>query len=94
MKRHRNLYKFSQQGWESMNEKFKLIFFNHSQRGGIYRSGVIENERHYLKTMFLSFQQEVLWISGRAESYFHEKATNKLISLSYFSYYLSDINVI
>jgi hypothetical protein len=77
-----------------MNEKFKLIFFNHSQRGGIYRSGVIENERHYLKTMFLSFQQEVLWISGRAESYFHEKATNKLISLSYFSYYLSDINVI
>ncbi len=34
MKQHRNLYKFSQQGWESLNEKVKLTFFNHSQRGG------------------------------------------------------------
>jgi hypothetical protein len=28
MKQHHNLYKFSQQGWESLNEKFKLIFFS------------------------------------------------------------------
>jgi len=34
MKLHRNLYKFSQQGWESLNDKFKLIFFNHTQQGG------------------------------------------------------------
>jgi hypothetical protein len=27
MKAHGNLYKFSQQGWESLNEKFKLSFF-------------------------------------------------------------------
>jgi hypothetical protein len=33
MKQHHNLYKFSQQGWESLNEKFKLIFFNHTQWG-------------------------------------------------------------
>jgi hypothetical protein len=34
MRAHRNLYKFSQQGWESLNEKVKLSFFNHTQRGG------------------------------------------------------------
>jgi hypothetical protein len=42
MKQHRNLYKFSQQGWEGLNEKFKLIFFNHSQRGGNYGNDVAE----------------------------------------------------
>jgi hypothetical protein len=31
---HHNLYKYSQQGWESLNEKFKLMLFNHMQRGG------------------------------------------------------------
>jgi hypothetical protein len=70
MKRHRNLYKFSQQGWESLNEKVKLIFFNHSQRGGNYGSNVGENQRHYLKTIFMTFQRELLWISGVAENHF------------------------
>jgi hypothetical protein len=28
MKRHRNLYKFSQQVWESLIEKVKLFFFS------------------------------------------------------------------
>lgn len=73
MKRHRNLYKFSQQGWESLNEKFKLIFFNHSQRGGNYGANVTENERYYLKTIFMAFQREILWISGFAENHFNAK---------------------
>jgi hypothetical protein len=73
MKRHRNLYKFSQQGWESLNEKVKLIFFNHSQRGGNYGANVAENERHYLKTIFMSFQRELLWISGKGEQFFNDK---------------------
>jgi hypothetical protein len=37
MKRHKNLYKFSQQGWESMNEKVKFIFFqSFSARGQLW----------------------------------------------------------
>lgn len=72
MKKHRYLYKFSQQGWESLNEKVKLMFFNHSQRGGNYGSNVGENERYYLRSIFLGFQREVLWISGIAEKYFSE----------------------
>jgi hypothetical protein len=76
MKQHRNLYKFSQQGWESLNEKFKLIFFNHSQRGGNYGNNVSENDRNYLKTIFMAFQREILWMSGLAENYFMEKNSN------------------
>jgi hypothetical protein len=41
---HRNLYKSSQQGWERLNEKFKLIFFNQLQLGGNYGSHVSEND--------------------------------------------------
>jgi hypothetical protein len=73
MKQHRNLYKFSQQGWESLNEKFKLIFFNPSQRGGNYGNNVAENDRSYLKTIFMAFQREILWTSGVAEAYFMDK---------------------
>jgi hypothetical protein len=76
MKHHRNLSNFSQQGWESLNKKVKLIFFNHSQQGGNYRSHVGENERYYLKTIFMSFQREILWISGVAESHFTMNIVN------------------
>jgi hypothetical protein len=73
MRTHGNLYKYSQQGWESLNEKFKLSFFNHTQRGGNYGSHVAENERSYLKSIFHFFQREVLWVSGVAEQHFMNK---------------------
>jgi len=34
---YRNLYHYSQQGWEALNQKIKLIFFFHTQRGGKYK---------------------------------------------------------
>jgi len=73
MKTHGNLYKYSQQGWESLNEKFKLSFFNHTQRGGNFGKESTENQRSYLKPIFMFFQWEVLWISGVAEEHFLEK---------------------
>ena len=70
MKTHGNLYKFSQQGWESLNEKFKLSFFNHTQRGGNFGTDNTEQERSYLKPIFMFFQRELFWISGMAEQHF------------------------
>ncbi len=70
MKTHGNLYKFSQQGWESLNEKFKLSFFNHTQRGGNFGTDTVEQERSYLRSIFMFFQRELLWISGIAEQHF------------------------
>jgi len=62
-------YKYSQQGWESLNAKVKLSFFNHTQHGGNYGADVEETERSYLKSIFMYFQREILWISGVAEQY-------------------------
>jgi len=67
---HHNLYKYSQQGWESLNEKFKLIFFNHTQRRGTFAKNSEEMEGSYLKSIYRDFQHEVLWISGVADDYF------------------------
>ena len=36
LQQHRNLYKFSQQNWESLNEKMKTTYFRSTQRGGNY----------------------------------------------------------
>jgi hypothetical protein len=73
MKTHGNLYKYSQQGWESLNEKFKLAFFNHTQRGGNFGINVTDQEKSYLRTIFMFFQREALWVSGMAEEYFLTK---------------------
>ncbi len=70
MKTHGNLYKYSQQGWESLNEKLKLSFFNHTQHGGNFGIGSDENERSYLKPLFMFFQRELLWTSGLAGQHF------------------------
>jgi hypothetical protein len=78
MKWHQSLYKFSQQGWESLNEKVKLIFFNHLQRGGNYGKSVEENEWSYPKTIFMCFQEELLWVSGLGEDYFSSKSNNEV----------------
>jgi hypothetical protein len=72
------LDKFSQQGWESLNEKVKPIFFNHLQRGGNYGKTVEENERSYLKTIYMCFQRELLWVSGLGEDYFITKFNNEV----------------
>ncbi len=70
MNTHRNLYKFSQQGWESLNSKYKQVFFRHTQRGGNFGKRTDENERSYLFSVMKAFQRELLWISGDAEQYF------------------------
>jgi hypothetical protein len=64
------LHKFSQQGWESLIEKIKLSYFNHTRHGGNFGVDNREQERSYLWSIFMFFQQELLWISGMAEQYF------------------------
>ena len=53
----------------------KLIFFNHSQRGGNYGKSIEENERIYLKSIYSCFQRELLWVSGVGENYFMTDGT-------------------
>ncbi len=50
---HHNLYQFSEQCWESLNAKFKLTFFNHTQHGGNFSKNASEIEKSYLKPSFM-----------------------------------------
>jgi hypothetical protein len=68
---HRNLYKFSQQNWESLNEKMKVTYFWNTQRGGNYRKNTPDNERVYLLSILKIFQRELLWLSGIGDDLFN-----------------------
>ncbi len=65
---HRNLYKFSQQNWESLNEKMKVTYFRNTQRGGNW--GKNEREGSYLLSVIKVFQRELLWLSGIGDETF------------------------
>ena len=71
---HNNLYKYSQQGWESLNAKYKQVFFTHTQRGGHYGDSTEEREKSYIESVMKAFQRELLWITGDAEHYFTDKS--------------------
>jgi len=68
---HRNLYKFSQQNWESLNEKMKVTYFRNTQRGGNYGKNTQENERSHLLSVLKVFQHELLWLSGIGDEVFN-----------------------
>jgi hypothetical protein len=59
MQMHRNLYKYSQQGWEALNSKYKQVFFRDTQQGGNYEKLHDENERYYLLSIIKAFQREM-----------------------------------
>ena len=61
LKKWRNLYRYSQQGWESLNSAVKTVYFRRSQRGG--HGG---KERNTSKIMPIAkwVQRLLLWKSG------------------------------
>ncbi len=79
MEVHKNLYKYSQQGWESLNAKYKQVFFNCTQRGGHFGNSTEETEQSYIESVMKAFQRELLWIPGDAEYYFEKTKNTELI---------------
>ena len=63
-------YKFSQQNWESVNEKMKTAYFRNMQRGGNDGKNTAESERFYLLSIIKVFQRELLWLSGIGDEIF------------------------
>ena len=72
LKQHKNLYIFSQQNWESLNEKMKITYFRNTQHGGNYGKNMHETEQKELLSVLKTFQQELLWLSGIGEKIFTE----------------------
>jgi hypothetical protein len=66
LKRYRNLNRYSQQGWESLNSLLKTFFFRRTQRGG---HGGKEGERNSkMRPIGLWLLQKLFWLSGKSVS--------------------------
>jgi hypothetical protein len=75
--KYRNLYKFSQQGWEAMNKKLKYFYFHNTNHGGCggRKPGALSGD-HVLPLMRL-MQRSILWTIGWGDAFFRsEKATS------------------
>ena len=71
-----NLYKYSQQGWESLNSLIKKFFFLRTNKGG----GKSDNRSRLLPIARL-FQRQLLWISGFADKFLsHEDDGEQYLS--------------
>lgn len=79
LNKDRNLYKFSQQGWEALNQKLKHFYFNNTNHGGCggNQSGSMVTGDHVrpLMRMCLRF---LMWKLGLGDAFFNtlEDGTN------------------
>ena len=76
LRRYKNLYKYSQQGWEALNQKIKHYYFNNTDMGGCIggKHGEGQTGRHTLPLMKM-FQRCVMWRTGLGEAFFYEGTT-------------------
>ena len=74
-RKYRNLYRFSQQGWEAMNQLLKHYYFNNTNHGGSFgnggksKDGTISGD-HCLPLMKLC-QRLLMWRLGHGDAYFN-----------------------
>jgi hypothetical protein len=83
--KYRNLYRFSQQGWESLNQLLKHYYFNNTNHGGasgnggkstvgLYTNGVISGD--HCRPLMLLCQRSIMWKLGVGDLYFRDKEIN------------------
>jgi hypothetical protein len=84
-----NLYRFLQQGWESLNQLLKHYYFNNTNHGGaagnggknsvrLYKKGVISG--NHCRPLMLLCQRSIMWKLGIGDAYFQNLDTAKCFS--------------
>jgi hypothetical protein len=76
LRHYRNLYRFSQQGWESLNAMLKQIFFRRTQRGG-GNGGKKEELNSKSKPIGRWLQRRMMFLSGAYKKYFGDNGKPK-----------------
>jgi hypothetical protein len=78
-KQYGNLYRFSQQGWESLNNLTKHYYYNSTNRGGSYGNGGKDIHGNYIKStisgqhcypLMRFCQRFMMWKLGYGDKYF------------------------
>ena len=69
---YENLHRFSQQGWEAMNQKIKYYYFNNTSHGGSRgnKSGNMVKGEH-VKDIVRMIQRWHMWRLGLGDAFFN-----------------------
>lgn len=78
----KNLYRYKQQGWESLNNQFKHYYFHRTQKGG--HTGNSDEKAEKMRPMALCIQRLIAWRSGIAET-LQKKTKHFNINKFYYS---------
>jgi hypothetical protein len=85
-KKYGNLYRFSQQGWEAVNQLLKHYYFNNTNHGGSAGNGGKDSDGNYTCTtisgdhcrpLMRLCQRSVMWKLGLGEAYFLNREIEK-----------------
>jgi hypothetical protein len=83
--KYRNLYRFSQQGWEALNQLLKHYYFNNTNHGGsagnggknsvgLYVNGTICGD--HCRPLMRLCQRSMMWKLGLGDAYFQKTMSN------------------
>jgi hypothetical protein len=84
-KTYGNLYRFSQQGWESLNKLIKHYYYNNTNHGGSYENGGKDENGSYTKgsisgqhclPLMRFCQRFMMWKLGHGDTYFENMCNN------------------
>ena len=74
--KYRNVYRFSQQGFEAMMGKIKAIYHRCTSRGG---NGSAKQTRSHILQVAHFVLCMMMWHSGVGDNYFRQKYGNKIV---------------
>jgi hypothetical protein len=84
-RKYKNLYRFSQQGWEAFNQLIKHFYFNNTNHGGSagnggknscgqYENGTISGD--HCRPLMRLCQRTIMWKLGLGDAYFQKGKNN------------------
>jgi hypothetical protein len=89
-KHYGNLYRFSQQGWESLNKLIKHYYYNNTNHGGLHGNGGKDENGSYTKgtlsgqhcyPLMRFCQRFMMWKLGYGDKYFVELTNSPQMEL-------------
>ena len=75
IQKFRNLYKYSNQGWEALNQKIKRVYFNNTNRGGNV-GGWQRLDHGHVEPLWMFLARSTVWKTGDAQRFFATGTNN------------------
>jgi hypothetical protein len=72
LRQFRNLYKYSNPGWEALNQKIKRVYFNNTNRGGNV-GGHHKIDKGHVDPLWKYIARNTLWKTGDGDRFFENE---------------------